>query len=288
MLNTKLIARPFNWSIAFGVMCILIALGFLSVQHDLTLVSLTSLLLGPLLGAGLLLLILGVVFRYESEQTSTRFSMEISGALSESLKSFLHRVDLSRLANECEKIGLVGIEADCSNYDYSKILSESQQLVIILNDGRTWASVHRDRLRRRFSDPTKQTTFILCHPNSPMLQVLARKGSIEVPDLKSRIMQTVKLLDEIKQPTTQLEVLGHYLFNSYSLILGDDTAIIIPYFISRGGRTAPMFKYEETKDNSYFNYIVEDIERLRMDTENISCHSKNNDMSEGIIRFHRR
>lgn len=176
---------------------------------------------------------------------------------------------LTELAKQCENLGLTEIESDSSNYDYENIVVNSRRLVIVLNDGRTWASVHRDRLRRRFEDSSKQTTIFLCNPRSRMLHVLSRKGSVGVEDIQARVMQTVTLLDEIKKPTTSLEVLGHYLFNPYSLILGDDEAVIIPYFLSRGGRKSPLYKYSKSKDQNFFNDLEKDIEMLRKDAGNI-------------------
>jgi hypothetical protein len=270
MPNRRFFERPFSLSLIIGLVCICIAIFVLfSANNILPAASILSIVLQVVLITGLLLIVLGLGLRHILEETT---------------KNLRRRIQLSDLAKECDNIGLAEIDPDSSNYHYDDILSDSRQLVIVLNDGRTWASVNRDRLRRRFADSSKQTTFILCHPDSPMVPVLARKGSKDEEDIRKRIMDTVALLEDIKQPSTSLEILGHFLFNPYSLILGDDSAITIPYFISRGGRTTPVFKYKEDKDNNYFTYLVKDIERLRMDTKDISSASKNK-LSEGVLQM---
>jgi len=60
--------------------------------------------------------------------------------------------------------------------------------------------------------------------------------------------ETVQLLEDIKSEDTSLEILGHFLFNPFAVVIGDDVAIVTPSFISRGGRTVPTFKYQDTGD----------------------------------------
>lgn len=179
-------------------------------------------------------------------------------------------VQHSELSAAYDGLGLREIHSDCTAFDYGSIISESGRLIVVLNDGRTWASVHRDRLRRRFADSTKETTLILTHPESPMVQVLARKGSKDIEAIRGRIRDTVQLLEEIKNDHTSLEILGHFLFNPQAVVIGDDTAVVTPFFLSRGGRTVPAFKYQDLGKPCYFRDLLEDVERVRMDTKDIS------------------
>lgn len=190
--------------------------------------------------------------------------------LTNDLSARLHSIES---AKEYARIGLVDAVADCIDYDYGPLISDSRRLVIVLNDGRTWASVHRDRLRRRFADPQKQTTIFVCHPDSPMLSVLARKGSIDVKTLQARIHETVHLLEELHQHDNP-EILGHFLFNPYSLVMGETSAVITPYFLSRGGRTVPAFRFEDIGTRCFFRDIADDVERLRMDAQSLGGRSR--------------
>lgn len=208
----------------------------------------------------------------------TRFGSIVSDIVERRL---IQRIELARAYGE---LGLTEIHSDCTAFDYGPIISESRRLIVVLNDGRTWASVHRDRLRRRFTDSSKQTTFILTHPDSPMVQVLARKGSKDVEVVKGRIHDTVQLLEEIRDEHTSLEILGHYLFNPHAVVIGDDVAVVTPFFLSRGGRTVPAFKYEDRGTPCYFQDLVKDIERVRMDTKDISSTPRNAGLPE-VLRM---
>jgi hypothetical protein len=241
---------------------------------------------------GIMLLILAIAARFTlmqielrlaaaSDQTLRQIEHNVSRAISEALSKTM---ELSQLAKDSDQMGLVAVMSDASKYDYAEILNYSQQLTVVLNDGRTWASVHRDQLRHRFADSSKETTFILCHPESPMVQVLARKGSTDVETIRAKIKETVTLLEEIMQADTNLEILGHHVFNSFSLVLGDDSAVVIPYFLSRGGRRVPLWKIRKTKTNGFFRDLSDDVQRLRMDTKDISSKARLIS-AETVIRF---
>ena len=167
------------------------------------------------------------------------------------------------------QLGLAAAYEDASHFDYSQALCDSHQLTIVLNDGRTWLSVHRDRLRKRLQDPTRETTIYLIDPRSEMVCILARKGSIEPDVLRSRIYESIELLKELVSDKSQLEVLGHSLFNPYSLVLTEHCALIVPYFVSRGGRTVPLYVYEDTGGDCYYRELAKDTLGLRMDSKSL-------------------
>lgn len=228
----------------------------------------------------LTIITIGAIFAVWSHPSATEVSNALAiiflvvGLLTAILATKLEKLEngLVRgigLAKNFGEMGMVEACADFSAYDYNPIISESRKLVILLNDGRTWISFNRDRLRKRFADPAKETTIFLIHPKSPMIQVLARKGLVDAPVLQGRIRETVDELLKTKQANTVLEILGHHLFNPFSLFLGDDSALFVPYFASRGGRTVPVWKFEDTGSDCYFRDLVEDMERLRMDADNI-------------------
>jgi len=228
---------------------------------------------------GSLMLILGTMLWLHYGMQAPKVET-VERAVRESIdRNLAGSIELSR---DYRRLGLVQVHGDCTALDYGPIITESRRLVAVLNDGRTWASVHRDRLRRRLVDPNKDTTFILIHPDSPMVEVLARKGSKDVETIRVRIRDTVQLLEEIKGDNTSLEILGHWLFNPYSLVIGDDTAIVAPYFISRGGRTVPAFVYRDVGPTSHFRDLLKDVERLRMDTKDISSRPRNTVRAEVV------
>lgn len=188
------------------------------------------------------------------------------------------------IAAEATELGLVACIADSTVYDYTGVLCDSRKLVVVLNDGRTWCSVHRDRLRRRLQDTSKETTVFLIHPESEMIPVLARKGSIEPESLKNKIRETLALLDELCVDGSRLEILGHHLFNPHSLVLTETRALLMPYFTSRGGRTVPLFVFEDAGPGSFYGNLVEDVEALRMDADQIGRSTRGG--RSGLLQLH--
>jgi hypothetical protein len=170
-----------------------------------------------------------------------------------------------KLSSSTKAIGLTDVEPNSAKFDYGPILRSHQRVIILLNDGRTWLSLHRDDLRARFEDRNKDTTVFLIRPNSVMVEVLAKKGNVTTDVLAGRIKESIQLLQDIRQPTTNLEILGHDLFNPHSVVLGDDTAVLTPYFASRGGRNVPAFRFSDVGDDCYFRHLAADLEGLRKD-----------------------
>lgn len=181
----------------------------------------------------------------------------------------IRRAVADDLSSKIGAFGLSDVKADSSSVDYDSVMATSQRLVVLLNDGRTWLSVHRERLRKRFQDPSKETTIFLIDPESEMIFVLARKGSTTPDAIRAKIKESIQLVSEIASPNTQLEIFGHSLFNPHSIVLGDDAAIVMPYFVSRGGRQVPAFRFENAGPDSFFLMLRSDLESLRMDARDI-------------------
>jgi len=173
-------------------------------------------------------------------------------------------------------LGLTGATRDSSKYDYEKLFQNSRDLVICLNDGRTWLSTHRELLRERLQDHRVSTTVILCHPESSFLNTLAKKGSTEVKAIQEKIRESVEIIDSVKTKDSNVEVLGHFLFNPSSIVIGDDTAIVTPYYFSRGGRKVPSLVFSDGENSDYLSEIKQDLERLRIDSKRLDYAKRRN------------
>jgi hypothetical protein len=284
MSKNNFFTKPFSWSVTLGVFCCVISsLLFLFTNQDTVFYAILPAITNLLFISGLLLILLGIGVKYELSQ----LSQQLKETVTSTHKQFYDKFELSNLAKECEKIGLVKIEDDSSNHRYDEILVNPKNLVVVLNDGRTWTSQHRDRLRRRFEDPSKETTIFLCHKDSNMIPVLARKGSVDINTIQNRILETVHMLEQLKTSDTTLEILGHHLFNPFSLVLSDEEALFTPYFLSRGGRTRPMFHFHETENPNFYKDLEKDIEMLRKDAEDISLSKTENSLNK-VINFQTR
>jgi len=224
------------------------------------------------------------IYKFHLKNDFSNHFDKISTLLKEGLNKQTQNISAQfGVSKNSEATGLVDLQLDAANIDFDSLIINSNKLIILLNDGRTWLSVQRDHLRKRFSDPKKETTLFIIHPDSPMINVLSRKGSIEPYSLIQRINETLQLLKEISVEDTNLEILGHHLFNPHSMILTEDTAIVIPYFVSRGGRTVPAFRYDHINDDEcYYNRLSEDLEKLRMDSQSL-IHSKTENLLSSNI-----
>lgn len=175
--------------------------------------------------------------------------------------------EIKRVFFENSPLGLVSVSTDASAHDYSELIISPRRLVIVLNDGRTWLSIHKERLRKRFSDPTKTTTIFLLHPRSEFLSTLAKKESTDVRNLQTKIYESLEIIASVRQSNQRLEVLGHHLYNTQSVVVGDAEAAVTPYFLSRGGRTVPVYTFIDMGGPCYFRDIADDVDQLRLDSE---------------------
>src|SRR5215203_2332305 len=91
-------------------------------------------------------------------------------------------------------LGLVEVRADANSHDFADLLRTARNLVIVLNDGRTWVSNNAARLRDRFEDSRLETSFFFVHPQSLILPVLARKDGTTEAALSAKIQETVSML----------------------------------------------------------------------------------------------
>jgi len=180
-------------------------------------------------------------------------------------------LDRITLAEGEDALGLVEVLHDSTDFDYTPLLLEAEHLTIVLNDGRTWISTHNDDLRHRLADEDKTTTIFLLHPESPMLHVLARKVDSTRDNLRSKISESIQMLKNLSiEGKTNLEILGHHLYNPHSTFLGDDIAILTLYFTARGRRTVPLLKFKDKERHGFLKMLREDLTDLRNDAEEIS------------------
>lgn len=242
-----------HWLLVGGVMFLIVGFGLTVV------ISLTGSAIEAMTGIALFVSIIGGLSVFLAINSSAR-----NYDLQKETKEIISRVSDKSIP------GLVEIYGDSGKYDYGDVLESQRKLNIVLNDGRTWVSVHREKLRQRFSNPANETTIFLIHPNSQMIPILARKGSTDARALHQKLSETIAILKSLARPDSQLEILGHHLFNASALFVGEHKAVVTPYFISRGGRTVPAFVYEDIGGPCYFRDLIDDIDRLRIDSEDIS------------------
>jgi hypothetical protein len=177
----------------------------------------------------------------------------------------LARIDL---ANQATQLGMTGVTPDARSYDFSAVL-DAPRLTAVLNDGRTWVLNNAIRLQARFQDPSKSTVFILVHPDSPLIPILAAKQGINEEATRQKLGETLRLLSSFGAKETNLHVYGHRLFNPHSLFIIDGFAIVTPYFHSRMRRRGPAIRFDDTGHDSFYSELRRDIEALLVDSEEL-------------------
>ena len=178
----------------------------------------------------------------------------------------LARIDL---ANQATRLGMTGITPDARSYDFSAVL-DAPRLTAVLNDGRTWVLNNAIRLQARFQDPSKSTIFILVHPESAMIPILAAKQGINEDATRQKLGETLRLLSSFGGRAANLQVYGHRLFNPHSVFVVDGFAILTPYFHSRMRRRGPAIRFDDAGHDSFYSELRRDIDALLLDSEELS------------------
>lgn len=180
-------------------------------------------------------------------------------------------ISMISLAKQEKDFGLIQIYSKSDGYNFHDFLTTNRNIVIVLNDGRTWVSNHSPKLEERFKKHDFHTTFIVTHPDSEMVNVLATKQEMPADGVKGKIREFVKSVKAINgHDKSKVAILGHKLYNPHSIFLGDSLALITPYHASRGRRYVPLYVFTDSGQNSYFQSVKLDMDYLVKDSEDIS------------------
>ncbi len=180
--------------------------------------------------------------------------------IEENTESILSRI---KLAGQEDALGLREVQRESGSIDaLNHMVLESLSLIIIINDGRTWVSNNSTRLEARLRDPKKKTTVVLLHPDTKVVELQAIKESVDPDSIRGKIRQTVAILKELGRSGGELTVLGHDLYNPQSVYIGDDQAVVTPYFTAPGRKPIPAFIFRNTGDGSHFAYLREDARQV--------------------------
>ena len=83
------------------------------------------------------------------------------------------------------------------------------------------------------------------------------------------------MLKELKELTgnqANLKIYGHFLYNPYAIIMGDEVLYITLYFTSRGRRDVPVLAFER-REGGFFGKVREDVDNLIFDAEEITNYT---------------
>lgn len=152
---------------------------------------------------------------------------------------------------------------------------DREKIDLVFNDGIRFYDNNIELFRKRFKKSKKETNFILMNPESmDSMSVLTRKNNHnKEPDYyKIKINRFIdRLKEEIKTyPEHTVNIYVHDLFNTMSIILLDNYAMISLYRISLGKDTVPHIVFEKNGiQGSEYNKIYNDVKKLK----NLSKHN---------------
>jgi len=166
------------------------------------------------------------------------------------------------LSGSCSKIGLSEVHVAESGFDYADIISNSQELTFVFNDGRTWFSRHEADLSDRLARPDRSTTVIIAHPNSSFLPILAEKVEADVEGLARKIEESARMLKRNAKNNHRLKIFGHNFPTSYSAIISENFGVFIPYPMARKEDKIPCFVFTSDVESSFYHILKRDIDTL--------------------------
>ena len=157
--------------------------------------------------------------------------------------------------------GLTDFRASFLGYPYGPLISGTKDLLIILNDGRSWIDTHRELLAKRIANPKQQTRIALLHPRSDFIETLVRKNRKDKTVQLGDIKRSFESLEDARKVGSRLDVRGHFLFNPSSLFLTEREAIVSPYlFMERGA--LPLFVFSKEATDAFYQHLRDDALKL--------------------------
>jgi hypothetical protein len=155
------------------------------------------------------------------------------------------------------------------NYDYSRILAESNQIWLVFNDMYNWLGNHDHRriLEERIRANQLRTNIYLIHPESPVLDYVAAKSNKlhivsrtgdnrQLYDIKRSLFRLLEnVIDEVGDRT---RVVGHQWVHAYSMVMNEAEAYLTPYLNKRVGNDGIIHVYH-ADSRSPTGYVYRDL-----------------------------
>jgi hypothetical protein len=211
--------------------------------------------------------VLGLSYEfYLRKEIIDLFTKSIGHVLSE-VKAARSAMDARlSLSSALDVVGLSAVGPRESHYDYSGMITKSEKLFFVFNDGRTWFSSHHDDLSNRLNDCSLETHILLLHPESNFIESLSNKVDQTPDELRAKVNETVRLIEKIRAKDCRVTVHGHNMPSSYSLVMNDKIAIYTPYPIIRKADRIPCFIFRSDAPDGFYRVLRRDVEALIADS----------------------
>ena len=168
---------------------------------------------------------------------------------------------------ESQKIGLKKITyKPIDTEEYKKNLLNSNKLIVVMNDGKTFLRNYHSVLKNRINKKGI-TQFILLNPDSKFVEFLSERNEKETKDYyKNKIKDVIKELKGIshnKKNGHKFEIYIHNGFHPYAVVMCDNKAMVSMYRLSPGKHEVLHFLFEYVGNDSEYEKIKQDIENLK-------------------------
>jgi hypothetical protein len=134
-------------------------------------------------------------------------------------------------------------------------------LMVVMNDGRSWINSNREVLGRRVADGANKTKVVLLHPKSEFVGVLVKKNKKTRVQQIEEIRRSFDVLRAVATNLGNLEIRGHHGFNPFTLILTDRYAFVSPDLFNER-RSLPLLKFSSQVSSGLYQDSREDALKL--------------------------
>ena len=210
----------------------------------------------------------------------------VSGLLSLLFKIFQDKESestlrrLLRIHDSVDELGLIEIKADVQSFNYSELIKESNKLDVVMNDGQRWIGNNTVALEERFSQKT-ETNFFTVDPESEFIKVLAIKTGMTEDDLKKKIEDSWKRIENAFEKSSKQGTLSIYALKTYptkSVFISENILVETPYQISSGRVKIPVYIYKKVaRTDSPYWFVHNDVEEMKKESTLIN-HFENSDV----------
>lgn len=175
-----------------------------------------------------------------------------------------------------------GIENISDSFEldtYQDKIINSKKLTVVMNDGKSFISANSAIFKKRLNIPGKETNLVLLDPRSEFINLLNRKNGKSDSEYYQR--KLINIFDEIFQDYEvhekhDFKIYIHSMFNTMSVIIFDDIAMISLYRLSPGKSIVPHFEFKNTGEGSEYSEVVSDVNKLLSNQDIVDIINKEN------------
>lgn len=176
--------------------------------------------------------------------------------------------NLLQATKDLRPFGLVDIIAPANGHNYVGDFDTAESIDLVFNDMRMFLinhdAAHVRALKRRIA-AKKKTRIFLLHPKNPNMQFVADISGKPLKGQTNEIGTAVRKICEnvMEKSTDDFKIIGHRLFNTYTLVMSESKCMIVYYPISKRHNDGIIYVFGpgEHRDNIY-NGFKADLDNL--------------------------